>query len=128
MSKLARVLTTTLAAAAASFAFTAGAAQATPEPDVYLYTGTLAHCTDTGEHGVDGGVFSDYTCRNGVAGYSVLVEPTYGSFTDVDLNTFDGPDGQTNCQFAGNNGRNEGVWSSYTCQLGIVGWILIVSN
>ncbi|WP_433268050.1 hypothetical protein ACQPZF_03215 [Actinosynnema sp. CS-041913] len=124
MTKFTRVLTTTLAAVAASFAFTAGAAQATPDAQVYLYTTTLSGCTFTGDNGVAGGVFADYECKSGVAGYSVLVEPTYGSFNDVYLNTLT----LANCEFAGDNGVNGGVWADYECQLGVAGYSLKVSN
>lgn len=124
MKKFARVLTTAAAGAAAALAFTAGAAQAAPSSSVYLYTGTNAHCTFSGDNGVAGGVFSDYECRNGVAGYSVLVDATGGSFSDVYINTFDT---LANCSFAGDNGTSGGVWDSYYCQAGFAGYSLKVS-
>ena len=78
----------------------------------------------SGDNGVAGGVFADYECKSGVAGYSVLVEPTYGSFNDVYLNTLT----LANCEFAGDNGVNGGVWADYECQLGVAGYSLKVSN
>ncbi|MBB5956426.1 hypothetical protein FHS29_003012 [Saccharothrix tamanrassetensis] len=125
MKKLARVLTTTLAALAASFAFTAGAAQATPDDAlVYLYTTTLADCTSTGDNGIAGGAFSDYECVSGIAGYSVRVEPTFNSFTDLYLTV----QNLATCNQAGTNGVNGGVWADYECRLGIAGYSLLVSN
>nr|BFE55463.1 hypothetical protein GCM10017745_88900 [Saccharothrix mutabilis subsp. capreolus] len=59
-----------------------------------------------------------------MAGYSVLVDATGGSFSDVYINTFDT---LANCKFAGDNGTSGGVWDSYYCQSGFAGYSLKVS-
>ncbi|MEJ2853762.1 MULTISPECIES: hypothetical protein [unclassified Saccharothrix] len=124
MNKFTRVLTTAAAGAAATLALTAGSAQATPQSSVYLYTGSNAHCTTTGDNGVAGGVFSGYGCRSGFAGYSLSVDATGASFSNVYLNTFST---LATCTSAGDNGTTGGVWGSYHCQSGFAGYSLSVS-
>lgn len=115
------------AVAAAAFALSAGTAQAADS--VYLYVGPLSHCQTTGDNGVNGGVFSSYTCQNGIAGYSVLVTAAPGTVSGVYLNTFGSAFGTIgDCDSVGDNGVAAGVFTSYHCQLGIAGYSLTVSG
>ena len=112
-----------VAATAAAFALSTGTAQA--EDSVFLYVGTNAHCTFSGDNGVAGGVFASYTCRSGFAGYSVLVTGTPGWTSGVYINTFDT---LAQCDSAGDNGEAAGVFTSHHCQLGFAGYSLSVSG
>jgi len=125
VSKRVRVLSTALAAAAATaaIAFSAAPAQAAVN-SVYLYTDTLAGCTTSGTNGVAAGVFASYNCQLGFAGYSVSVKPTRGHHGDeyVYINTLT----QQWCELAGSNGVAGGVFTDYYCQNGFAGYSLMV--
>ncbi|MEU4805450.1 hypothetical protein [Actinosynnema sp. NPDC023587] len=126
MTRRVRFFATLLAALAAVFTVSAGAAQATPDPDVYVFSAPQGPCEAAGTNGVTGGVFTDYECNPVFIDYGLFVEPTYGSFDDVYLATFaDEP----TCEAAGDNGVLNGVWSSYQCVIGTAtGYLLLVSN
>ncbi|MEV0678628.1 hypothetical protein AB0I60_19130 [Actinosynnema sp. NPDC050436] len=126
MVKLARALTAATAALAgvAALSLGAGTAQASSTDPVYLLTTDNVTCGQIGTNGTSGGVFSSYECRSGIAGYSVLVRPTSGSFDNVYLATLSLAD----CASAGDNGVNGAIWSNYVCQLGVAGYSLKVTG
>ncbi|GAA2965773.1 hypothetical protein [Actinokineospora diospyrosa] len=128
MSTTSRIALAAVAGAAAALVL-GTPATATPTPTVYIATfPTLSQCTDAGNRAVAGGVFVDYDCRNGVAGYDLLGEPkTTGTYTDVYIATFGT---NTACDNAGDNGDTPSpiAWVSHTCRSGFTGWDLLVSK
>ncbi|GLZ41528.1 hypothetical protein [Actinokineospora sp. NBRC 105648] len=101
-------------------------AQATTSVFIYTYP-TSVKCHTVGTAGVSASVFANYTCLFGFAGYSLNVEPTGATFSEVYLDTYDT---STNANFAGANGATSSpkTWGSYRLRPGIAGWDLLVSS
>jgi hypothetical protein len=106
----------------------ASAAHGGPVPDlVYLYTAhSHQECTTVGARGRSDHLWTEYQCRTGVAGWSVLVRPTpygTGSAEPFYVTTFDSSQA---CGDAGWNGIRGAVWHGYDCRLGFAGYSLMV--
>ncbi|WP_104482408.1 hypothetical protein V5P93_005654 [Actinokineospora auranticolor] len=124
MSTASRIALTATAGIAAALVL---ATPASATPTTYITTfPTLTQCTAVGDQAVAEHVFTSYTCRNGVAGYDLLGEPSAATFTDVYIATFGT---QAACDTAGTNGETSpAAWTSHKCRSGFTGWDLLVTK